>query len=112
MVIGVRVYGYFATTASETRSARRIAGDQRCVCRDAAGKAFATEDWVLAVEACEKIVVEEPDNVQAWARLAYAQHQLARYDQAIAAYLRVCQSEGRPRQWALCNIAAAYGAQE
>ena len=40
------------------------------------GQAFATEDWTLAVEACEKIVDAEPDNVQAWARLAYALHML------------------------------------
>lgn len=108
-VIGFRVYGYFASTASEVRSAREsLETNDVSQWRDAAGRAFATEDWNLAVEACEKIVAVEPGGVQAWVRLAYAHHQLGHYDQAIAAFLRVCDWEGRPRQWALFHLAAAY----
>ena len=109
VVIGWRVYGYFATTETETRTvSESLQTHDVRQWREAAGKAFAAEDWNVVVEACEKIVDEEPDNMQAWARLAYALHMLKRYDHAIAAYLRVCHSEGRPRQWALYNISAAY----
>jgi tetratricopeptide (TPR) repeat protein len=109
VVIGWRVYGYFATTEPKVPTPREslLTNDVQ-QWRDAAGKAFAKEDWNVVVEACEKILDDEPDNGQAWARLAYALHMLGRYDHAIAAYLRVCHAEGRPRQWALYHIAAAY----
>ena len=109
LAIGWRVYGYFATTESDVRAARRAqthSSEQQW--REAAGRAFATEDWGVVVDSCERIVANDPDNMQAWARLAHALLMQKHYDPAIAAYLRVCHAEGRPRQWALYNIAAAY----
>jgi tetratricopeptide (TPR) repeat protein len=109
VVIGWRVYGYFAAPETEVRTPGESLGTSDVQqWREAAGKAFAAEDWNVVVQACEKIVDDDPDNIQAWARLAYALHMLGRYDHAIAAYLRVCRAEGRPRQWAFYNIAAAY----
>jgi tetratricopeptide (TPR) repeat protein len=108
-VIGFRVYGYFLTSESEEGRMRRVASpdDFRTV-RERAAEAFSRRDWEAAVDSLEAVVQREPGSMAHWARLGYAQHMLARYDPAIAAYLRVCQFEGRPRQWALRNIAAVY----
>jgi hypothetical protein len=113
VVIGFRVYGYFASSATETALTPResLATEDLGQWRDALSKAFAAQDWELAAEACDKLVGQETDNMGIWMRLAYSQHMLGRFDQAIAAYLRVCQWEGRPRQWALYNISRAYAKQ-
>lgn len=109
LVIGFRVYWHFATEESQPRSmGTLLESNDISQWRDAAGRAYAIEDWAVTIEACQKILEQEPDNGQAWARISYAQHQLGQYDQAIAGFLRVCQTEGRPRQWALYYIAAAY----
>ncbi len=106
--IGFRVYGYFAWTAQDAQSADASSEADLTRWHDAASRGVAADDWNLVVDACEKILAKDPSSVRAWSRLAYGQHQLGRYDQAIAAYLHVCREEGRFRQWAKCNIAACY----
>lgn len=110
VVIGFQVHRYFYS-ASEVRPRSGPEDQQNKNVRDwfiTAGRAFAREQWEAAVEALEKVVEQDPENLPAWVRLAYAHHMLGHYDPALAAYLRVIQFEGRPRAWALYNIAAVY----
>ncbi|MHB0959666.1 MAG: tetratricopeptide repeat protein [Pirellulaceae bacterium] len=110
IVIGMRVYQYFSTPPrDDSRSSASVL--RSSVTRQwlsVADDAFAHERWDLAAQAFENVLTREPENLSAWVRLAYARHMQGHYDPALAAYLRVCQFDGRPRQWALYNIAAVY----
>ncbi|MBM4092599.1 MAG: hypothetical protein FJ276_24750 [Planctomycetes bacterium] len=107
VVIGLRVYAYFASPASEITPTVRASSGTASEWRDAGNSAFATEKWEEAAEAYGQLTRAEPDNVRAWVRFAYSLHATGRWDQALAAHLRVSQFPG-VRPWALYNVACVY----
>jgi tetratricopeptide (TPR) repeat protein len=109
VVIGIRVYGYFASSETEVASAREALRSTDIRSWRATGnKAYSNKQWDTAAAAFEKITQKEPNNLRAWVLLARSLHSAGHHDRAISAYLRVSQFAGRPQQWALCNIAAVY----
>jgi len=104
-VIGIRVYSYFATSATADGRAERSLRLKDW--HNIGNTAFEKKEWERAVESYTRITEVEPGNLQAWVRLAYALQAAERWDEAIAAHLRVSQFD-RATSWALYNIACVY----
>jgi len=105
LVIGIRVYSFFATSASAGHrgQATRTLQDWWKL----GDRATKEEHWERAISAYTVITEREPGNLQAWYRLALSLQSAHHWDRAIAAHLRVSQFE-RATSWAMYNIACIY----
>jgi tetratricopeptide (TPR) repeat protein len=110
-LIGVRVYGYFASSQSEENAEPRKAKAERSgdLVRKAE-KAFTDRRWPEAIEHYGEMVQRYPQNVQAWYRYALSLHQNGDLEEAHNAWMRLC-SFRQARRIALYNIACIYALQ-
>lgn len=109
VMVGFRVYGYFATSETQLNANHRrsTTGDLQHW-KTRANDAFQQENWAVAAEEFGKVTQEEPTNVRARVRLAHALHCCGKYDEALAEFLYACRFDGDVRRWALYNIACVY----
>ncbi len=110
-LIGVRVYGYFASSQSQENSEPRRAKAERSgeLVRKAQ-KAFTEERWPDAIEHYGEVVNRYPQNVQAWYCYAWSLHKNGDLEAAHNAWMRLC-SFRQARRIALYNIACIYALQ-
>ncbi len=109
VVVGFRVYRYFATSEAELATEQTpVAAQDARQLRRTASDAFRQEDWALAAEAYHKVLEEDPGNIRVRVRLAHALHSDGQYDSALNQYLFACRYDGDVRRWALYNIACVY----
>ncbi len=109
IAIGFRVYGYFATPASEQSALdSQATSSGNANLTEIAATAFQRQDWKRTSEAYQELAEREPQNVRNCTRLAYSLYASQQYDPALAAFLRCCRFQGDVRRWSLYNIACVY----
>ena len=111
VLIGVRVYGYFATSrADENAESRKSHSEIRSEQVEKASKAFEEERWQDAAEGYRLIVEHSPQNIQALYRYAASLHNSGDLEEAHGAWMQLCRFR-QGRRYALYNIACIYALQ-
>ena len=107
--IGFRVYGYFASSETDIRSAKASlsSGDIRAW-RSTGNDAYANKQWDVSAAAYEKITKQNRTTCEPG---LYSPIRCTPGAGTTGPWPPTCtvgQFAGRPRQWALANIAAVY----
>jgi tetratricopeptide (TPR) repeat protein len=110
-LIGVRVYGYFATSRTdENAEARKNRSELRSDLAEEASEAYENERWQESAEGYRLIVERSPQNIQALYRYASSLHNNGDLEEAHAAWMQLCRFR-QGRRYALYNIACIYALQ-
>ncbi len=112
VVVVVRVYGYFvASRSSDDAVSSESMADVRVEWAKQGDEAFDEERWEAAVAAYRKVVELYPNDIVGWYRLAMSLHQNGDLDDALNAWIRLCDYR-QARRIALFNIACIYALQD